>query len=202
MKITALDRGDYRRMRWRNGQGWTTEVARHPDGPDAGDFDWRVSLADVEQDCAFSRYPGVDRSLLLVEGNGLELFFGADRPAALLRERGGVVRFDGAQDARCRLVDGPTRAFNAMTRRERCSHRVMFRPVVGPLVVFAEPKVQWVAYMAAGAVHEQHAAAPRRLAEGGTWVIEPDPRSARPLVLDGAGEIILVRISWRAGDTG
>ncbi len=200
MKITTLTRSDYRRMRWRNGQGWTTEIARHPDGPDDGVFDWRISLADIEHDTAFSCFDGIDRSLLLVEGNGLELFFHGDKPDTLLRERGRVVRFAGETMTRCRLVDGPTRDFNVMTRRGRCSHEAMFRPVVGPLVVFAETNVQWIAYMVSGHVREQHAATPRRLDEGMTWVIEPEGGGARQLVLDGAGEIILVRISWHLAD--
>jgi environmental stress-induced protein Ves len=200
MKITTLTRSDYQRMRWRNDQGWTTEIARQPDGPDGGDFDWRISIADIEQDTAFSRFDGIDRSLLLIEGNGLELFFEGNTPDALLRERGRIVRFAGETAARCRLIDGPTRDFNVMTRRGRCTHEAMFRPVVGPLVVFAESDVQWIAYMVSGHVREQHAATPRRLEEGMTWVIEPEGGSARQLVLDGAGEIILVRISWRTAD--
>ena len=50
----------YQRQRWKNNLGWTREIAREPAAGD--DFDWRLSLADIDQDCGFSRFPGCQRS--------------------------------------------------------------------------------------------------------------------------------------------
>ena len=47
-----------RRMRWKNGAGWTSEILR---APDVDDWDWRLSIAEIEADAPFSAFPGVDR---------------------------------------------------------------------------------------------------------------------------------------------
>ena len=38
---------EYRRVRWKNGLGWTREILRQPDHED---WDWRLSIAEIEQD--------------------------------------------------------------------------------------------------------------------------------------------------------
>src|SRR3546814_1791648 len=63
---------EYRRERWRNGLGWTREIHAHR--PDPGsDWAWRLSIAEIERDAPFSAFPGVDRELVLLHGNGLRL---------------------------------------------------------------------------------------------------------------------------------
>ena len=47
---------------WRNGGGVTRELASSPEGVD--DFDWRVSIAEVTASGDFSRFPGVDRTIV------------------------------------------------------------------------------------------------------------------------------------------
>jgi hypothetical protein len=51
---------EYRRVRWKNGAGWTREIVRVPDRED---WDWRLSIAEIEQDAPFSVFPGIDREL-------------------------------------------------------------------------------------------------------------------------------------------
>ncbi|MFQ9621820.1 MAG: HutD family protein [Enterobacteriaceae bacterium] len=41
-------------MPWKNGQGVTREVARYPE---AGEYDWRISLATIRQPGPFSAFP-------------------------------------------------------------------------------------------------------------------------------------------------
>jgi len=55
---------------WKNGAGSTTEIAVFPQDAGFTDFDWRVSLATIGADGPFSVFPGVDRTLALVEGHG------------------------------------------------------------------------------------------------------------------------------------
>ena len=45
----------------------------HPAGAPLAAFDWRVSVADVAADGPFSRFPGVDRVLVLIAGAGMRL---------------------------------------------------------------------------------------------------------------------------------
>ena len=69
MSARVLRTADYRRMRWKNGGGWTTELAVSPE-PGADAFDWRISIAEIESDGAFSTFPLCDRWIALLEGNG------------------------------------------------------------------------------------------------------------------------------------
>lgn len=64
---------DLVRVPWKNGGGTTAEVAVHPPGTGFDAFDWRISMADVAADGPFSRFPGVDRTLVLAEGRDLVL---------------------------------------------------------------------------------------------------------------------------------
>ncbi|NIJ79916.1 HutD/Ves family protein [Xanthomonas cannabis] len=70
---------DYRRERWRNQLGWTREILRLGD---AEHWALRLSIAEIEQDAAFSVFPGVDRELVLLHGNGMRLQFGNGEHAA------------------------------------------------------------------------------------------------------------------------
>src|SRR5258707_14720415 len=66
----VLSPSDYRRMPWKNGGGHTHEIAAHPEGAGMAAFAWRVSIAEIAQDGPFSSFPGVDRTLVLLAGNG------------------------------------------------------------------------------------------------------------------------------------
>ncbi|NIK03204.1 HutD/Ves family protein [Xanthomonas cannabis] len=70
---------DYRRERWRNQLGWTREILRLGS---AEHWALRLSIAEIEQDAAFSAFPGVDRELVLLHGNGMRLQFGNCEQAA------------------------------------------------------------------------------------------------------------------------
>lgn len=105
---------DYRRMPWKNGGGTTLEVARHP--PDAGwdSFVWRVSIAEIAGSGPFSTLAGVDRKLVVLAG-GMTLT-GVRADAIEVRPYD-CVAFAGEAEVASRLLDGPTRDFNVMTRR-------------------------------------------------------------------------------------
>lgn len=105
-------------MPWRNGLGSTVELLKQ-DLPDGDGFAWRLSMADVTSDGEFSNFSGYDRSLLLLEGNGLTLL--SDGREQALSEPLQVARFRGEGPTYARLHDGPIRDFNIMTRRRHCS---------------------------------------------------------------------------------
>jgi environmental stress-induced protein Ves len=108
---------DYRRMPWKNAGGHTTEIAAAPPNATLDTFDWRVSIADVERDGAFSRFPGVERTITLLSGDGMRL--GIDDREIELRAPFEPYTFDGACEVRCALIAGPVRDFNLMVRRDR-----------------------------------------------------------------------------------
>ena len=61
---------DYRHMPWKNGGGVTIEIAVSPSGSSLDTFDWRVSMATVIEPGPFSSFPGIDRTLCVLTGNG------------------------------------------------------------------------------------------------------------------------------------
>jgi hypothetical protein len=134
--IEVIPANEYRRVRWRNGLGWTREIVRMPDHDT---FDWRLSIAEIEQDAAFSAFPGVDRELVLLSGNGLRLRFGDGRMQELLPPHGSA-RFAGDEDVQGELVAGPTTDFNLMWRRDAIEASLWRRPLVGAMVVFVDPR--------------------------------------------------------------
>ncbi|MGN6086948.1 HutD/Ves family protein [Trinickia sp.] len=103
---------------WRNGGGVTREIAAYPVGASLDTFVWRVSVADVEQPGPFSRFAGIDRTLVLLAGAGMRLMEASGATHAL-SEPLSIARFAGEAAIAAQLVDGPTRDFNLMVRRDR-----------------------------------------------------------------------------------
>ncbi len=68
---------------WRNGLGVTREIALFPPGADADDFLWRISVADVVGPAPFSRFPGIDRIIVLLDGAGFRMTLDGQREHAL-----------------------------------------------------------------------------------------------------------------------
>ncbi|RQS74023.1 HutD family protein [Burkholderia sp. Bp8963] len=101
---------------WKNGGGVTREIAAHPPGAALDAFAWRVSVADVGEAGPFSRFPGIDRTLVLLSGAGMTL---AEEGGAqhVLDAPLARVDFAGETAIDATLHDGATRDFNLMTRR-------------------------------------------------------------------------------------
>jgi uncharacterized protein len=109
-----LRSSDYQRMPWKNGGGTTTEIwkAASP----AGEMLWRLSIADVTSDGPFSEFPGIDRWIMIISGNGM--YLAIDGPGTKRLDRPlEPLFFPGDAKTECRLIDGPTRDFNFMIAR-------------------------------------------------------------------------------------
>jgi environmental stress-induced protein Ves len=118
--IRAAER---RVMPWKNGGGTTTEIAVFPEGASLGDFDWRISTAHVGQDGPFSSFPGIDRTLVVLNGGGICLAF-ADGEAVTLARGSQPLAFDADRAVTGLLVAGPIDDLNVMSRRGRWRHEV------------------------------------------------------------------------------
>ena len=112
MKIQSIRRENFRRMTWANGKGATEEIIREDD---ARGMLWRISIAEVREAGPFSRLPGVDRHLLLLEGSGFAVRIGGG-PALPVSAKTPLV-FSGDDEAAATDVLGPCRDFNVMARR-------------------------------------------------------------------------------------
>lgn len=103
---------------WKNGGGSTRTLLALPAGDD---WQLRISMADVARDGPFSPYPGVERWLALVDGQGMALEF--EHQAVTLRPGDPPLLFDGAAAPHGRLLDGATRDLNLMHRGGQAAMR-------------------------------------------------------------------------------
>ncbi len=117
MAITLLRDRDLVPTPWKNGGGVTRELAVWPPGAGFGDFDWRVSLATVEAGGPFSVFPGVDRTLGVIEG-ALTLTIEDGTPVTLA-PTSAPARFAGEVKVVAAPPGRPVTDFNVMTRRGR-----------------------------------------------------------------------------------
>ncbi len=119
----VLRPSDYRRMPWKNGGGETIEIAVAPEGAGMSDFDWRVSMARVDADGPFSTFPGIDRTLAILDGQGMVLTVGKAAPVTLLGSSP-PHSFPADATTSASLIGGPVLDLNVMSRRGVLSHRV------------------------------------------------------------------------------
>lgn len=122
---------NHRRMRWKNGGGETAEIAVAPESAGLDDFGWRVSMATVEAGGPFSAFPGVDRTLSILEGEGIVLDIDG-RPPVTLTEGSAPYGFAADASTHARLVGGPITDLNVMTRRGLYRHKVSPHELHGP----------------------------------------------------------------------
>ncbi|WP_185446235.1 HutD family protein [Kribbella qitaiheensis] len=94
---------------WRNGAGTTRELVDDPAG-------WRLSVAELERNAAFSEFEGLDRVFMPLVDVVLWID-GVRRPVG----RCTVASFPGEASVAVELVAGAGRAVNLMTVRGRCS---------------------------------------------------------------------------------
>lgn len=121
--MRIVRRSDYKRMAWKNGQGLTEEVAAFPPGSDVDSFEWRLSIAHVEADGAFSEFAGIDRTIALLDGPGLALDL-PDGSTVKLFPGSAPFPFPGEWKISSRNAGGATIDLNIMTRRGACAHRM------------------------------------------------------------------------------
>ncbi len=149
MFVRHLPAARHRRTRWKNGGGWTTELGIEPATADLhGDFDWRVSIADIEGDGPFSLFPGVERDLFLLEGVGMLLDIdGVEQRLDQPLQR---VHFDGEARVECRLIKGPTRDFNVMVRARSIVAYIAASEPLQNLAIAGPAGSQWLVYVCSG----------------------------------------------------
>ena len=104
-------------MAWKNGGGVTREIVREPAGASLDNFDWRVSVADIVAAGPFSRFVGIGRHLLLLEGGGVNLTSAEAGLDVNLLADDTVLAFSGDVDMSSQLLGGAVRDFNVMTKR-------------------------------------------------------------------------------------
>lgn len=188
----VIPSNEYRRERWKNGLGWTREIVRVPD---IEAWHWRLSIAEIEDDAPFSLFPGIDRELVLLRGQGVRLRFPGDggRTVDVLPPHGRA-RFPGEEAVVGELVDGPTHDFNLMWRRDRVQAELLHRPLVGPMLFFAEPGVTWALHLLAGQAEFDAGSGLPPMWSGDTAILASAGGRMR-YALHGGGELLCMRIA-------
>ena len=101
---------------WKNGLGRTREMAVQPSAAGSDAFLWRVSIAEVDRAVPFSRFPGVDRQIVLLEGAGFTMMLDGHHTHPLTTLFAPFA-FPGEAQVEVALAGGATRDFNLMVRR-------------------------------------------------------------------------------------
>ncbi len=126
--MRRIARAAYRRAPWKNGHGTTLDIAIAPGSEPA----WRVSLASIERAGPFSDFTGYDRTIVVVNGTGCVLRF--DDGEAITLEFLQPYAFRGERAVCAELQNGPVEAFNVMSKRISCAHRVNVHRPGAPLL--------------------------------------------------------------------
>lgn len=137
-------------MPWKNGGGVTTEIAASPQGSSLDTFGWRVSRAQVAAAGPFSVFPGIDRTLAILEGVGLVLTV-EDEPPVRLSSQSPPFAFAADKPAHASLVDGPIADLNIMSRRGQWRHSVE-RVGLSTASLITLDATEWLIYCETGSL--------------------------------------------------
>lgn len=142
IQTTHLRATDFKRTPWKNGLGWTDQIAIFPPGSDLrrGDFDWRLSTARVAQSADFSPFAEHDRVLVVLEGAGVTLSHKYDEssePEIVEIPLWEPYEFPGDVPTGCKLKDGAIQDFSVFVRKGVVSTRVE------TVLIEADPPMIW-----------------------------------------------------------
>lgn len=122
--IRVLTAKNYQKMPWKNGQGFTLEIARSH-GVGLTDFDWRVSIADVKAAGAFSYFPSRKRIIGVLDGGeGLILQVDKNSPVTLRQKQ--FFAFHGESDVYAELLGEAIRDFNLIYNPDKYIARLQW----------------------------------------------------------------------------
>ncbi|MGR3911376.1 HutD family protein [Burkholderia sp. SR8] len=190
LHATTIRAADLVASPWKNGGGVTREIGAFPVGAALDAFAWRVSVADVAAAGPFSRFDGVDRTLVLLSGAGMTL---AEAGGARHVLDTPLARADFAGEATidATLHDGATRDFNLMTRRSAARGTLDVWPEGTHRVERADTVLL---FCATGAVGVDIDGAHYALQEMDTLRLD-GPQRAFDVVVSGGGALLAVSLA-------
>jgi uncharacterized protein len=192
--ITKIAASSYKRAAWKNGLGYTDEIAIHPEGASLreGNFLWRVSSARIEKASPFSEFPHHDRVLVVIEGGGVRLahtFEPGEEPERVELPRLEVYEFPGEVPSRCELIEGAVTDLSVFVRKGEAEASVeVWRP---------KAESEWAAgghWNFAFVVEGEVEIAGERLGRGETASVERAAPGGEPVRLSGSGTAVLIEI--------
>ncbi len=166
----VLKASSYRRMPWKNGGGETVEIAVSPPDAALSDFDWRVSMATVATDGPFSIFAGIDRTLSILEGDGMALVIDGAEPR-VLTTASEPLSFPADVAVSATLPGGPITDLNVMTRRGRLHHQVERTQIDGQSSAHVTSGT-WLLLCQHGTLSLEWASEPVGLDTGDAFIVE------------------------------
>lgn len=119
MTLQFFDLANMPATPWKNGGGSTRELVCWPPATAAAggmdSFGWRVSVATIAAPGPFSAFAGVDRQIMLLGGDGVQLTSSGWQHT--LAERWQPFAFSGDDAVDCTMLGGISTDFNLMLRR-------------------------------------------------------------------------------------
>lgn len=178
-------------MPWKNGRGFTLEIARFPPAP--AEFAWRLSLASIDADGPFSSYAGYERVVVLMDGDGFDLDFGAGDVRSL-PAAGAAAIFDGGRPVHCRLRGGPCRDLSLMVRLPGTVTATRVLDIAAPTVLAGGSSSHRALYVLGGTVE----AGPVNLGDGDAALLESIDTVLTLRPIGTAARVLL--LEWHSGD--
>jgi uncharacterized protein len=189
--MRILRSSNYQSMPWKNGGGVTNEIAAFPEKADLASFGWRISMAVVSSNGLFSTFPEIDRTLTILDGDGLWLTLG-ELERRRLDQLSEPLFFPADIPTSADLVSSPVTDLNVMTRRSVFTHRVQKLIYREPLVLTLTADVS-VIFCAAGAIEIMSQGEATQLAQNDCALFQKS--DATSCTLQGSGKAYLIEIA-------
>lgn len=128
MKKILIKPDQFKIMPWKNGAGVTAQIDIDPPESDFknGQFNWRLSSARVEDENQFSQFPGYDRLLTVLSGDGLILNSQELGPFE-------VIEFQGEDIIHCSLIDHAVEDLGLIFKRDQYRASMTILEVTAPM---------------------------------------------------------------------
>jgi hypothetical protein len=179
-------------MPWKNGGGETMEIAIAPPDAALDAFAWRISMARVAVDGPFSRFPGIDRTLMILDGGGVRLAI--DGSASVdLTAASDPLSFPGDVAASANLLVGPVTDLNVMTRRGHLTHSMKRHLIDAPTDLALDADTALL-FCAAGSVQVTMSDGTARLAARESLLADDRPRGPWRVVPETPSLLVVIEI--------
>jgi hypothetical protein len=83
---------------WKNGGGSTKQLLISPINAELTEFDYRISIASISSNGPFSSFIGIDRQLVILEGEGVELSINSHEGTKQINDLGAGEKISGNTD--------------------------------------------------------------------------------------------------------
>jgi environmental stress-induced protein Ves len=191
--VKPIFRTHYKRLPWKNGLGSTEEIAIEPPNADflRADFLWRMSSARLERATEFSLFPGYDRTIVALSGDGLKLSRGCYASIELMPLT--AYEFSGDTSTSCELLGEPCDDFNIFVRRDKIIAKTAFVQIDGSFTW--QPEGDWCFVFCCSGALRIESTLPSESAPNCIEIRDRDTAFTKtPVLLKGAAQVLFIRL--------